>query len=98
VLADRYFRDVSGTCMTGESKTRVGKSHQVWHVATGAGGRGSLLTHTVLVWWVVYTARISVGRTRHVHRFEVVERLILYGRHVCVTDRMRLRKSISVCG
>jgi hypothetical protein len=27
--------------------------------------------HTVLVWWVVYTARIPVGRTRHVHRFEL---------------------------
>jgi hypothetical protein len=71
VLAGRYFRDVSGTCMTGESKTRAGKRYQVQPAGLGTGGRGSMLTHTVLVWWVVYTARIQVGRTRHVHRFEL---------------------------
>jgi hypothetical protein len=71
VLAGRYLRDVSGTCMTGESKTRAGKRYQVQPAGRDAGGRGPMLTHTVLVWWVVYTARIPVGRTRHVHRFEL---------------------------
>jgi hypothetical protein len=71
VLADRYWRDVSGTCMTGERKTRSGKHCQVQSAGPSAGGRGSMLTHTVLVWWVVYTARIPVGRTWHVHRFEL---------------------------
>jgi hypothetical protein len=47
VLAGRYFRDVSGTCMTGESKTRTGKRYQVQSTGLGAGGRGSMLTHTV---------------------------------------------------
>jgi hypothetical protein len=71
VLADRYLRDVSGTCMTGESKTRTGKRYQVQTAGLGAGGRGSMLAYTVLMWWVVYTARIPVGRTQHVHRFEL---------------------------
>jgi hypothetical protein len=71
VLADRYLRDVSGTCMTGKSKTRTGKRYQAQPAGLGPGGRGSMLTHTVLVWWVVYTARIPVGRTWHVHRFEL---------------------------
>jgi hypothetical protein len=71
VLPFGYFRDVSCTCMTGESKTRAGKHYQVQTAGLGAGGRGSALTHTVLVWWVVYTAQIPVGRTRHVHRFEL---------------------------
>jgi hypothetical protein len=69
VLPVGHFRDVSCTCITGESKTRAGKRYQVQ--TAGLGGRDSMLTHTVLVWWVVYTARIPVGRTRHVHRFEL---------------------------